>query len=622
MSETGPGRKSGKRGAASAGKGSRPAGGRRRGAAKKSAQKGSRKSPSTGKKSAPFGAGIDGDPAASGDSSRGAGSRRSSRRGGRRRKSQTTPKRGAEQASAPADGRKRTQTKGGSRRRRKGRPKKESEALVAARAKLKEVWGYEDFRGRQREAIEAVLKGRDVLVTMPTGSGKSLIYQIPALVLDGLTIVVSPLIALMKDQVDRLQSLGVRAAAINSSLTAAQCKRALEAACNAELDLLYLTPERFRSKGFVEREADLNVVRMAVDEAHCISQWGHDFRPDYNRLGEYRERLGNPPTIALTATATRKVSRDVTRTLRMQRVVEVRTGIERSNLFLAATKVRLAQEKLPLIAQRIRAIDGPGIVYSALVKDLEWLRDELSRDGIPTLVYHGQLADRERREMQERFMQSERAVVLATNAFGMGVDKSDIRFVLHAQVPRNLEAWTQEVGRAGRDGKSSWCELFYFDEDLAIQQGFIEWANPTLEYLLRVYETLRGWGDRVQTKDLDDLRAELGVQTRIDNRVQYCLRWLSRLGVTQGSLGAGDLRILRALDPDELPEFVSNGKKLEYDLKCLLAMMRFAKNRKLCRRVLLARYFNLKPPAARCHACDACTVGSRWMGKRLKPRPA
>jgi ATP-dependent DNA helicase RecQ len=379
---------------------------------------------------------------------------------------------------------------------------------------LGERFGLREFRGPQREVIEAFVGGRDVLLTMPTGAGKSLCYQLPAVVLEGLTLVVSPLIALMQDQVDALRKKGVRAAFVNSSLDSGQRRARLEAAARGELELLYVTPERFRAADFVEFAPKLHISRMAVDEAHCVSQWGHDFRPDYSRLGEYRARIGSPPTIALTATATPKVAADIVASLALRDPLVVRTGIERPELFLAATRIDLAEEKVPLLAERVRAIDGPGIVYSSLIRDLEALHTELKRSGIDTLVYHGKLSPQERRSMQERFMRSERDVVLATNAFGMGVDKEDIRFVLHAQVPRTLEAWTQEVGRAGRDGRPAWCELLYFEEDLAIQQGFVEWANPSREYMLGVYETLRGWGERLAAKDLDDLRDELLIKNR------------------------------------------------------------------------------------------------------------
>ncbi|MCC7011315.1 MAG: RecQ family ATP-dependent DNA helicase [Planctomycetes bacterium] len=488
-------------------------------------------------------------------------------------------------------------------------------------AALRERFGLSAFRGPQREVIEAFVAGRDVLLTMPTGAGKSLCYQLPAVVLGGLTLVVSPLIALMQDQVDALRRKGVRAAFVNSSLDATQRRERLEAAARGKLELLYVTPERFRSADFEEFLPRLRIVRMAVDEAHCVSQWGHDFRPDYSRLGEYRARIGRPPTIALTATATPKVAADIVGMLALHEPLIVRTGIERPELFLGVTKVELAEEKVPLLAERVRSIDGPGIVYSTLIRDLEALHVELKRSGIDTLVYHGKLSPQERRKMQARFMASERDVVLATNAFGMGVDKEDIRFVLHAQIPRTLEAWTQEVGRAGRDGRPAWCELCYFEEDLAIQQGFVEWANPSREYLLHVYETLRAWGERVQAKELDDLRDELLIKNRADNRVSICLKWLEVLGVLEGSFETHDLRLVRELDPAQLPESVGSVDKRRSDLEGLLAMARFAGGAEECRRATIARHFGLAEPDGPCAACDVCIKASTWRNAHLVERP-
>ncbi len=488
---------------------------------------------------------------------------------------------------------------------------------------LRERFGHADFQPRQLEAIRAVLSGRDVLATMPTGAGKSLIYQFPTLLLDGLTLVISPLIALMKDQVDALLRRDVRASFINSSLGAKERQRRLRAATQSAYDLLFVTPERFRSPPFRAALDALNVTRLAVDEAHCISEWGHDFRPDYWKLGEYRALLGDPPTIALTATATPKVAEDIQRSLRLDAPFVVRTGIERPNLFLGCSHVDHAEEKLPHLAQRIRAIDGPGIVYSTLIKDLEALHVDLQRAGIPSLVYHGKLSPDERRRMQDRFMESERDVVLATNAFGMGVDKADIRFVLHAQIPRTLEAWTQEVGRAGRDGAPSFCELVYFEEDLAVQQNFIAWANPTREYLVGVYETLRGWGERLQAKDLDDLRDELLVKQRADNRVSISLKWLEVLGVTSGSFETHDLALVRDFAPSELPDFVGHEDKHQADLRALLSMLGFAKEDGQCRRVQLERHFGLPDsiePGGSCGACDACVETDAWLVSSVSAR--
>lgn len=468
--------------------------------------------------------------------------------------------------------------------------------------------------------IRAVIEGRDVLFTLPTGGGKSLVYQLPALVLDGLTLVVSPLIALMKDQVDALRTREIRAAEVNSGVSPANRKRRLAAAVKGELDLLFVTPERFRSPAFLKVLPDLNVVRLAVDEAHCISHWGHDFRPDYHRLGLYRKLLGSPPTIAMTATATPDVAQDIIDSLELRDPVIHRGGIERENLFLAATQVFLEEDKVPLIADRIANTRGPGIVYSALIRDLERLHDELRRRGISSLVYHGKLSMSERRAMQEQFMASDDAVVLATNAFGMGVDKANIRFVMHTQIPRTLEAWAQEIGRAGRDGEPSLCELIYFEEDVAIQQNFINWANPSREYLVGVYEVLRGWGERLQAKDLDDLRDELLIKNRGDNRVSICLRWLEVLGVTVGSFDSHDLRLVREFDLDELPDFVGSEDKLRNDLQGLLGMVRFASGLE-CRRVTLNRHFGLPEPEGACGSCDVCTNSEDWRAAHFQARP-
>ncbi|MBL8695563.1 MAG: RecQ family ATP-dependent DNA helicase [Planctomycetes bacterium] len=479
--------------------------------------------------------------------------------------------------------------------------------LARARALLRERFRHAEFRGPQEAAVGAVLAGRDLLLTMPTGSGKSLAYQLPALMLDGLTLVVSPLIALMKDQVDALVARGLPATFVNSSIDAAARKARLERAIAGDVKLLYVTPERFRSRDFLEILPRLRVARMAVDEAHCVSQWGHDFRPDYSRLGEYRARIGDPPLAALTATATPTVADDIARCLRLRDPLVIRTGIERPNLHLACRTVHSAEEKLPLLAARIREIGGSGIVYLALIRELEALRDELARMRVPTLVYHGKLSPQERRRMQDRFMESDREVVLATNAFGMGIDKADIRFVLHAQIPRTIEAWVQEVGRAGRDGKPSFCELLYFAEDVAVQQSFVEWANPTREFFWSVYETLLGWGERIQAKDEDDLRDAMLTRNRGDQRVAICLKWLEVLGAMEGSFEMHNLRVLDGLEPSSLPESIGSDAKRRADLQGLLKMVRLVSSDQECRRVSIARHFELPEPEPPCGACDVCT---------------
>ncbi|MCA9003010.1 MAG: ATP-dependent DNA helicase RecQ, partial [Planctomycetes bacterium] len=318
----------------------------------------------------------------------------------------------------------------------------------------------------------------------------------------------------------------------------------------------------------------------------------------------------------LTATATPQVADDIVASFRLRDPWILRAGIERENLFLGCQRVFTQEEKLEHLVARLEQLSGAGIVYSSLIRDLEWLHGELARRGIASFVYHGKLSSDERRSMQRRFTESSDGVVLATNAFGMGIDKPDIRFVLHAQIPRTLEAWTQEVGRAGRDGLPSFCELTYFEEDLAIQQNFLQWANPSLEYLVGVYEALVAWGERLQAKDLDDLRAELLVKERRDGRVLIVLGWLDVLGVTQGSFEERNLRVVKPLDLTELPSFLGTGEKLQADLTSLLSMVRFAGDETTCRRVLLQRHFGLPEPQAPCGSCDGCTEAGRWLAER------
>ena len=486
---------------------------------------------------------------------------------------------------------------------------------------LQEAFGLEALRPFQAEAIEAWSAGRDVLVVQPTGGGKSLCFQLPALLGTGTTIVVSPLIALMTDQVARLRGRGLPAACLNSLQSPKERKGTLERARRGAFKLLYVTPERFRSPSFLEALPDLQVERLAVDEAHCISEWGHDFRPDYWRLGAIRELLGNPPTMALTATATPKVASDIQGALNLDDPLRLQAGIERPNLCFSFREVADAEEKAARILDTILTVDGPGIVYSTLIRDLEQLHTELKRRGVDSLVYHGKLSSEERRRYQDRFMASKRQVVLATNAFGLGVDKPDIRFVLHAQVPRTLEAWTQEVGRAGRDGQPSWCELLLHPEDLAVQQNFIGWANPDREFFFGVYETLVRWGERLQAKELEDLTNELLVKNRRDNRTSICLKWLEVLGVTEGSFETHDLRLARELDPAELPDFVGSEEKARRDLSALLGLWRFAQGDGRCRRALLHEHFGEPAPPTSCGACDVCVDAEAWRTERLPTRP-
>nr|MDQ3013341.1 ATP-dependent DNA helicase [Acidobacteriota bacterium] len=337
-----------------------------------------------------------------------------------------------------------------------------------AQAALERSFGFSTFREGQEEVVRAVIERRDVVVVMPTGGGKSLCYQLPALLFPGVTLVVSPLIALMKDQVDALNARGIPATVINSSISFDEQLGRMRAMAEGQFKLVYVAPERFRNERFIEAMKSVPVSLFAVDEAHCISQWGHDFRPDYMRLHAAAEALSKggqnsrrPQIIALTATATPKVRDDISAQLGLKDAASFIAGFDRPNLALRITPCKTDRERLAHAAQIIERSDGTGIIYASTRKAVEEVSSQLQRLGRKVMGYHAGLDERTRSRVQDRFMSGELQAIVATNAFGMGVDKRDLRFVTHYNLPGSIEAYYQEVGRAGRDGLPSVCTLLF-----------------------------------------------------------------------------------------------------------------------------------------------------------------
>ncbi|HEY2158931.1 MAG TPA: ATP-dependent DNA helicase RecQ, partial [Isosphaeraceae bacterium] len=417
---------------------------------------------------------------------------------------------------------------------------------------LRDRFGLERFRPGQREVIEEVLGRRDVLCVMPTGGGKSLCYQLPALLLGGLTLVVSPLIALMKDQVDVLVGRGIRATLLNSTLDPEEQRTRLIEIESGRYDLVYVAPERFRSHRFVEAMARIKPVLLAVDEAHCISEWGHDFRPDYARIGQARRSLGFPPCIALTATATDLVRRDIADQLDLQDPAPFVTGFDRPNLRYAVVEARRDDDKLALLARTLEENPGPAIIYASSRKRCEaigaFLGKELGREAV---IYHAGVGRDERASAQDRFMGGDADTVVATNAFGMGVDKADIRSVIHFNMPGTLEAYYQEAGRAGRDGEEAQCLLLYAPGDRRLQEIFIENEYPPRDVVYTIYDYLR----RLDADPLELTHSEIREGARVEQNesaVGTALKLLEGAGAIERFLPRENMAIVRInAEPDE-----------------------------------------------------------------------
>ena len=472
------------------------------------------------------------------------------------------------------------------------------------REALKQHFSYESFRKGQEAIVRSVLSGRPTIAILPTGGGKSLCYQLPALLLEGTTVVVSPLVALMKDQVDALRARGIAATFINSSLGDGERQERQAALRRGEYRLVYVAPERFKSPSFLSAVAGLSIPLLAVDEAHCISAWGHDFRPEYQQLARAREQLRAERVLALTATATPEVRRDIADALELRDPRVFVAGFDRPNLFIEVLRVSGDKDKLGRLLALARR-GGPGIVYAATRKNVEKIVSALRGAGVDALGYHAGMADGERTGVQERFVRGDAPVIVATNAFGMGVDKADIRFVAHFDVPRSLEAYYQEIGRAGRDGLPSYALLLFNFADVMMQRRMIEAGRPSRDLVERAWaaarELLQGSTEKL-ARACGVTASELSGVVRLLESAGHLERGLARDGqffVATPSVGPEDL----AVDFELLELRVARERQM------LDRLVRFADTRG-CRRQNLLRYFGDADAPRGCEACESCK-GSR-----------
>jgi ATP-dependent DNA helicase RecQ len=477
---------------------------------------------------------------------------------------------------------------------------------VDLRAALREKFGFESFQPGQEEVVTRVVSGQDTLAILATGAGKSLTYQLSALLLEGTTVVVSPLIALMKDQIDMLRELGVTdVVALNSTLSEDQELAALDRIRSRRIKIVFVTPEKLEDDSFMQLLQSISVPLFVVDEAHCISQWGHDFRPAYLALGHVIERLEHPTVLALTATATPAVREDILHQLGIPHVKPIVKGFDRPNLIYDVRRAEKEADKLKILKSLFaKELEGTGIIYTATIKNAlevqKYLQDSLD---IPAAVYHSKLQKQDRTSVHELFMDEHIRAVVATNAFGLGIDKPNIRFVVHYDLPGSVEAYTQEAGRAGRDGLPSRCVLIYRMSDTRVQNYFLTGKYPDIEEVQKVFGTLEIFGTQEDGVSMTDLRKILQLPL---TKLKVILALLKKGGFIE-TISRSKYALTEAArkNRDLVLNLASYETKKSYDQSKLAMMLQYAETTS-CRRKFILNYFGEDYDQAGCGACDNC----------------